>query len=184
MLGEPALAKLLGDYSFQTVLDVGSGKGEQAQVMRAAGKTVTTLDLVGPADILQEFIEPFCSWYDAVWCCHVLEHQRNVGAFLDKLREDIAPAGILAITVPPCKPRTVAGHLSLWTPGLLLYNLVCAGFDCSEASLYAGGYDISVIVRRGEHTKATNRTTFDEIAQYFPCPVEPGGFDCPKEINW
>ena len=43
--------------------------------------------------------------------------------------------------------KLVGGHLTLWTPGQLIYNLVRAGLDCSGAELFVEGYDISVLVR-------------------------------------
>lgn len=43
-----ALWKLIRDYEFQTVLDVGSGEGHQAAVLLRHGKTVTALDYGSP----------------------------------------------------------------------------------------------------------------------------------------
>src|SRR5690606_36120022 len=56
--------------------------------------------------------------------------------------------GVLALTVPPLKSRIVGGHVSLWNAGLLLYNLVLAGFDCSRARILQYGYNISVILTK------------------------------------
>ena len=50
--------------------------------------------------------------------------------------------------MPPLKDRIVAGHVSLWNAGLLLYRLVLAGFDCSEASVRSYGYNVSVILKK------------------------------------
>jgi hypothetical protein len=54
---------------------------------------------------------------------------------------------VLAITVPPRKDELVGGHLSLWTPALLVYHLLHAGLDCRTARVGVYGYDISVLVR-------------------------------------
>ena len=55
---------------------------------------------------------------------------------------------VLAITVPPGDSLVIGGHLTNWNAGILLYNLVLAGFDCSNASILQYGYNISVIVKK------------------------------------
>ena len=45
MFGEAALTKLLKDYQFQTVLDIGCGEGYHLEVFQEAGKKVTGIDL-------------------------------------------------------------------------------------------------------------------------------------------
>jgi hypothetical protein len=190
MLGDQALEKLLRDYEFETVLDIGSGKGEQAEVMRAAGKEVTTIDHARSADCNGRYPEQI-GWMgaDAIWCCHVLEHQRNPGGFLDATYDDLDDGNILAITVPPfC--QVVAGHLTAWNAGLLLYNLVLADFDCSQAAVKTYGHNISVIVRKGNPTGARVTDRLIDIADCFPVPltgerpkigVLPTDID---EVNW
>lgn len=154
-----ALWKLISEYNFDTVLDIGSGEGHQAGVLLRHGKTVTALDygespyfkardpnistVVGDFNKMQ-FPEPF----DCVWASHVLEHQLNPHDFLKNVHSATKEGGIVAITVPPLKHQIVGGHLSLWNGGLLLYHLVLAGFDCKEASILQYGYNISVIVRK------------------------------------
>lgn len=84
--------------------------------------------------------------WDLVWACHVLEHSIYPHAFLQKLRKVCSEGGFVAVTVPPAKPEFVGGHVSLWTPALLAYRMVLAGFDCSHATLLRYGYNISIIV--------------------------------------
>ncbi|KAA9370915.1 class I SAM-dependent methyltransferase [Ochrobactrum quorumnocens] len=154
-----ALWKLISDYNFKTVLDIGSGEGHQAAVLLSHGKIVTALDygespyfkardpnistVIGDFNKMQ-FTEPF----DCVWASHVLEHQLNPHDFLKGVHSVTKEGGIVAITVPPLKHQIVGGHLSLWNGGLLLYHLVLAGFDCKEVSILQYGYNISVIVRK------------------------------------
>ncbi|MEN5103938.1 methyltransferase domain-containing protein [Brucella anthropi] len=154
-----ALWKLIRDYEFQTVLDIGSGEGHQAAVLLRHGKTVTALDygespyfkardpnistVIGDFNAI-DFPQPF----DCVWASHVLEHQLNPHSFLTKIHSVTKEGGIVAITVPPLKHQIVGGHLSLWNGGLLLYHLVLAGFDCKHASILQYGYNISVILRK------------------------------------
>lgn len=146
-----ALEKLLAAYEFRTVLDIGCGPGRHWERFRQAGKQVIGIDYVQMrqdvivADYLQhEFAEPF----DCLWVSHVLEHQLNVHGFLKKLYRDLKPGGVLAITVPPLKQTIVGGHVTLWNAGLLLYNLILAGFDCKAAKVKRYGYNISVIVSK------------------------------------
>jgi SAM-dependent methyltransferase len=156
-----ALHKLMAEYDFTTVLDIGSGGGEHSAILAAAGKQVTAIDYgssyyfrnsqsnikVTIADFMSfEFPDKF----DCVWCSHVLEHQLNVQNFLLKVRDALTENGILAITVPPLKHKIAGGHVSLWNGGLMLYRLVLAGFDCKEAKILRYGNNISVILRKRE----------------------------------
>jgi hypothetical protein len=90
----------------------------------------------------------FDSRFDCVWASHVLEHQLNVGLFLRKIFEVANEGAAVCVTVPPSQPKILGGHVSFWNAGLLLYNLVHAGFDCRDASVLRYGYDISVIIRK------------------------------------
>ena len=74
--------------------------------------------------------------YDLVWASHVLEHQPNLHNFILKILKVISNIGYLAIAVPPRKPFIVSGHINLFNPGLLIYRLVLAGLDCSNAKVF------------------------------------------------
>ena len=149
LLAEETLEKLLTAYRFDSVLDVGCGTGRHSRLFQQAGKQVTAIDIYPglegavQADYLRhEFAAPF----DCVWVSHVLEHQLNVNQFLTKVFRDLKEGGILALTIPPLKHEIVGGHVTLWNAGLLLYNLILAGFDCSQAAIKCYGYNISVIM--------------------------------------
>lgn len=179
MLATEALECVLSKYSFQTVLDVGSGQGLHADAFRRARKTVVTLDASvhwGRADIAAEFTSyPFNEPFDLVWCSHVLEHQQNVQAFIVAAYRALKPGGILAITVPPSKPNIVGGHVSVWNTGLLLYNLILSGFNCREAMAKKYGYNISIVVRKSFATLPPLRMDAGDIeliAHLFPACVQ------------
>lgn len=154
-----ALWRVLADYDFDSVLDVGGGAGEHAEVFLSFGKQVTSIDygksvyferrdarrdvIVGDFNTLQ-----LDRRWDLVWCSHVLEHQLDPHRFLCKLHAATREGGILAITVPPAKSEIVGGHVSLWNAGLLLYRLVLAGFDCRQARVRRYGYNISVLLEK------------------------------------
>lgn len=163
-------------------LDIGSGSGAQAAELEKMGHTVHANSYIPPADFVGDFMSlEFPDSYSLVWCCHCLEHQRNPGAFLDKINGLMVDGGWLIITVPPRKDQIVGGHVSLWNAGLLLYNLVLAGFDCSDAKVMQYGYNITVCVQKGERPDLSG-LTYDsgdvaKIAQYLPFPVRLDSFD-------
>jgi SAM-dependent methyltransferase len=193
MYGSEALTRLL-EYPFKTVLDIGSGAGTQARLLREAGKRVTTISMLPPADVIGDYVRlPFAEPFDAIWASHVLEHQPNVNLFLSKCYSDLRENGILAITVPPHKDAIVGGHVALFNPGILIYNLILAGFDCSEARvspLYAGKvtipYNISVIVQKKRANLPQlihDQGDVSRLAEFFPVPAYDG-FSGWFEHNW
>lgn len=175
--GGEALSRLLELPNVRTVVDVGSGAGEHAALMREAGRSVTTISLAPGADHVGDFM----TWpsekcdFDAVWACHVLEHQPNPSAFLKECRMRLRPHGYLVVTVPPLKHQIVGGHVTLWNAGLLLYQLILAGFDCSNAKVGTYGYNISVIVQNEEaHLPdlTCDEGDIERLAKFFPLPVK------------
>lgn len=184
-----ALHRVMAIPGITTVLDVGSGGGKHARILTDAGKKVTCVDYGRSVyyDRTQESAPDVYSGinvihgdylaidvgnkFDLVWASHVLEHQRNVGLFIDKLIADAKEGGWLCITVPPAKPFIVGGHLTLWNAGLLLYNLVLAGLDCSQAEVLNYGYNISVIVQNRRINLPEldyDSGDVDRLSKYFP----------------
>lgn len=175
------------DLDFQTVLDIGAGDGVHTALFRDLGKEVETCDL-GPSDYQGAYTQvSIDKEFDLIWCSHTLEHQINVYNFLKKITHNLKEGGYLVITVPPLKPEIVGGHVSLWNAGLLLYNLVLAGFDCSEAMVKTYGYNISVIVKYSPIKVPPLKMDFGDIetlAPYFPMEVKNGFNGQIEEINW
>ena len=169
--GEVSIEKLLRDYTFQTVLDIGCGEGKHSDIFLSAGKDVTAVDygespyFLNNHSRIKAIVADFNTYefdrqFDCVWCCHVLEHQLNPHNFLKKVHSVLKEGGVLCITVPPAKQRIGGGHVSLWNAGLLLYHLVLAGFDCSEAETMRYDYNVSVIVKK--HTvDVTDKLVYD-----------------------
>jgi SAM-dependent methyltransferase len=184
------LLRLLDSYQFQTVLDLGSGEGEHTRLLRHWGKEVFSVDLHEKADYEGDFLDvKFDRQFDVVWCSHVLEHQRNVGVFLEKVYRCIVDGGHLAITMPTHpRQRLVSGHLTSWNAGLLCYNLILAGFDCSSARLLQS-YELGMIVPKspaqGSDIGATAAyADLEEVSRFFPFPVSQGGEAEVQECNW
>jgi len=159
IMGSEAIQKLLSEYYFETVLDIGCGEGIHSEIFLQNGKQVTGIDYGRSCyfeknsgkfnSVIADFnTYEFGLEYDCVWCSHVLEHQININAFLKKVFSVLKEGGILALTVPPMKSVIVGGHVSLWNAGLLMYNLVLAGFNCRNAKVKTYGYNISLIVEK------------------------------------
>ena len=77
----------------------------------------------------------------------------------------------------------------MWNQGLLVYNLVAAGWDCSEArvSPLYGGYNLSVIVRRRKRPEVELRCDAGDIetlAPWFPFSVEQGFRGDQVSVGW
>ena len=177
MFAAEALERFRRFGDVRTVLDVGSGDGEQAELLRASGKSVTRVSLRPPADVLRDYMQTELGPVDGIWASHVLEHMPDVGSFLGKCFNDLREGGVLAVTVPPAKHAIVGGHLSLWNEGLLLYRLVLAGFDCRQAQVGVYGYNISVIVRKAPAelpALAMDAGDIERLADFFPVPVWQG----------
>lgn len=204
MLGSEAVAKII-QLPCKSVLDIGCGAGEQAVRLADSGKNVTAIDMetshhVGEIEqkssgsaidyICDDFLEhDFANEYDCVFACHVLEHQRNVGEFLRKMVSVTADDGFMCITVPPAKSQIVGGHLSIWNAGLLLYNLVIAGIDCSQARVRRYGYNISVIAQKRTIelpcTLKNDSGDIEKLANYLPVQCRKQSFNGNiKNLNW
>lgn len=196
VLAEEAMKKLIAEYDFQTVLDVGCGHCGHLAEFRSRGKTVTGIDryprggeVLGGDYLQHTFARPF----DCIWASHVLEHQVNVQQFLHKVFRDLRDGGILAITVPPLKHELVGGHVTLWNAGLLIYNLIVAGFDCREARVKRYGYNISLITPKIPAQLPSDQLRFangdlELLASFFPAADQiawrqsiHGDF---ADINW
>lgn len=185
------LIKLLSTES--SILDIGGGKKQiHANIFREAGMIVDTVDFFKGSTYVGNYNEiEIVKKYDAVWISHCLEHQLNVNFFLKKVSENIREEGFLAVTVPPLKHQIVGGHLSLWNAGLLLYNLVLAGFDCSNAKIKSYDYNISIIIKK--QSIKLPKLIFDRgdlilLNQYMPIGLkydEFGHFDGNiQDLNW
>ena len=197
-----SLQKLIKDYNFETVIDIGSGAGDHAKILHKYQKKVTALDF-GTSIYAQkksnnyneiEHIEvDFFAYepshkFDCLWASHVLEHQSNPGLFINKCMQLVKEDGIIAITVPPMEEYVLGGHLTNWNAGLLIYNLVFSGIDCSDCSIMSYGYNISVIVRNRKRSTANlthDNGDITKLLQYFPKCINGEPFDGRiRKWNW
>jgi SAM-dependent methyltransferase len=187
--GYNILNSIVDKISFKTVLDVGSGECLQSNYFKSKEKEVYTCDFESidgahcKSEIEYDFLGNFLDIdfeskkFDFVLASHVLEHQRNPGLFIEKLKSVTKVGGYLCIIVPIRKPFITGGHVSLWNPGLLLYNLVSSGIDCSESYVHQRDYDICVVVRLKTFDLSEIKLTYDRgdvdlLSEYFPFDVK------------
>ena len=152
----------------ETVLDIAAGPGAHAQCFIANGSEVVGVDVKQPYiqhDKYTHVVAPYeklklkDQQFDMVWSCHTLEHIPNVQHFLGKLWEWCKPEGYLAISVPPfMQDRLHVGHMSIWTPAHLIYNLICAGWNCRKAEWYTDYRTIGLIVQKTDPIDFDGRT--------------------------
>lgn len=140
----------------ETVLDIAVGPGKHAQSFIANGAKVTGMDVIPPKIEHENYthiqspyeIAELNEKFDVVFSCHTLEHVPNVQHFLVHLAKWCKEDGHLCISVPPSKDRLHVGHLTLWTPAHLIYNLIRAGWDCRDALWYTEYMSIGVAVQK------------------------------------
>ena len=173
------------------LMDIGSGGSYHTTCMTKCGLTVETIDIAKkrkPKYLGDYNTYKFPGQFDGIWCSHTLEHQPNPNTFLKKIHGDLEEGGWLAITVPPAKNTIVSGHVTMWNAGLLLYHLILAGFDCSEAMVKTYDYNVSVVVKKKTITDMPKLTMhsgdIERLSKYFPFDAEQGFNGEIDELNW
>lgn len=167
------------------LLNVGAGgvvyEDKHSPLFRDKGATVYTNDLCYSDDdnhIQAHFPELpvfYKHMFSALWSSHTLEHVPDPGMFIRGIDQYTSDNALIGIVVPPMKPELVGGHLSLWTPGSIVYNFIINGFDCSKARVGVAGYNIYLVMRKN---MITNMPTLkydcgdiETLSQYFPVHV-------------
>lgn len=169
-----------------SILDIGSSDLQHTKHLRDMGFNVITVDPHYKSDI-QEHWPCIMGMVENIWCSHVLEHSRNPGLFLDAIYETLIEDGWLAITVPPWKDEIVGGHVTIWNAGILIYNLILSGFDCSKAKVKTHGNDVSLIMRKKSielPELVDDSGDIDKISQFFPVRAYQGFNGHIEEVNW
>ena len=162
----------------ETGLDIATGPDMHAVSFIAPGSKVKGVD-VAPPEVIHKNYEHIASPYekldvddrqfDMVFSCHTLEHIPNVQHFLVALRGWLKDDGWLAISVPPSlQNRLHIGHLTLWTPAHLIYNLICAGWDCKLAKWYTEYCTIGLMVRKTKDIDLAGRTALPSEVVWLP----------------
>ncbi len=144
------------------VLDIGGAFGNHSEVMRSFGLSV---DLIDKYEEKAEFRGDFNTFnfkkkYDMIFCSHVIEHQRNQGAFLDKIYDILKDEGDLVISGPTHEAeKFVEGHISTTILPVFLQILIYAGFDCKNGKMMSiAGVENSFIVKKAKNFSIDERT--------------------------
>ena len=146
---------------YKTALDIGSGDGVQSDIMRHAGLEVIKCDKYSEnAELKVDFISyDFNQKFDIIYCSHVIEHQRNVGVFLDKVFDLLSDNGLLLISAPKHSAEIlIEGHLNCFFSSYFLQQLIHAGFDCKRGKfLSCGGVENAAIVSKASNFSLSER---------------------------
>ena len=146
---------------YSKALDIGSNHGNHTNIMREFGLNVDQIDKYNKsADIHADFNSyVFKEKYDVIFCSHVIEHQRNIGFFLDKIYDILEDHGVLIISGPVHEAeRFVEGHIASTIFPLFLQSLIYAGFDCKVGkTMMIGGVENSFIVTKAKNFDLNER---------------------------
>lgn len=191
------------NLQFNTILDIGVGKGGAAAFFAQEGKSVTgicpNLNIdselksilnEGAVTLQETTFEMFGDGkkFDAIWASHVLEHVQNPGDFLKKARNILSDHGWLMILVPKFKHNVVGGHISKgWNTGQLMYNLLLSGFNIKNGHFIDHGYSVCAFVQKTSIPLPKLRMDGSDIEttkHLWPMPVFQGFDGDIKNINW
>ncbi|MGZ8217445.1 class I SAM-dependent methyltransferase [Methylomagnum sp.] len=197
------IIKAVTALDFDSILDIGSYKGGASVAFALMGKKVISITRGGwwlkklkpvyDRLFIETYDRSFETFeydqpFDAIWASHVLEHTRNPGLFLDRCYDSMCPGGTLVLVVPPFKHKVVPGHITPgWNLGILMYNLVEAGFDIKHGHFIVHGYNICAVVKKPLEPRPKNLDWFTkDNVDLWPLPCEPDrGFDGAIEsVNW
>ncbi len=120
---------------FKNCLDIGSGDGSHSKILADIGLKTKQIDKYSnSSDIKDDFLDySFTEKFDVIYCSHVIEHQRNIGNFLDKIFDLLTDDGKLLIAVPKHSAyRMIEGHINSFLMPLFIQHLIYAGFDLKQ----------------------------------------------------
>ena len=146
---------------FKNCLDIGAGECIHTEILRIAGLQVSSVDKYSDkADYkldFNDFVKNCEDKFDVIFCSHVIEHQRNVGLFLDNIYDLLSEDGVLIISAPSHAATTlIEGHLNSMLFPLFLQHLIHAGFDCKNGK-YLSTYENSFIVSKAYNFNLSER---------------------------
>ena len=150
---------------YVTCLDIGCGDGVHGEIMKQAGLKVTGVDKYSDkADFNLDFMSYTRARhmnFDVVFCSHVIEHQRNIGDFLDRIYDVLSDDGVLIISAPNHPAETlIEGHLNSFIFPLFLQHMIHAGFDCKNGK-YLSLIENSFIVSKAKDFELSERQEMD-----------------------
>lgn len=188
---------------FNTILDVGLGRGGASSYFALQNKEVTSLGInideydVNPLvytskniNIIEVLFENFNinKKFDAILMSHILEHTSNVGLFLDKAYSLLNDDGWLFVMVPPYKKNVVGGHITNgWNMGQLMYNLLWSGFNIKNGHFISYGYNICAFVQKYNIKPEVLKSyhgSLQIVKDYWPINIYQGFNGNIEQVNW
>ncbi len=162
-------SRIIQAYSINAgdVLEIGSGKGDFLEVLQRLGFNARGLEnstqnvgvtlnkgLLVDRGYLTEL--SFVKTYPLIICNNYLEHQPNVGSFVEKFYDILDPEGIVYVSVPnlyylldkACLYEFVADHLVYFTKNSLRQLFVNKGFEILEEYEKNNGNDLVLVARK------------------------------------
>jgi len=143
----------------ESLLDVGYGEGLHSKFFNSQGIKVTAVDYgesvyvkkskLSQEDGIQFKMGDFNAMdfeekFDVVWASHILEHQPNAQTFISNVINCSGEDGLVCLTLPYPHRHLWGGHVTLWSPGLLCYNVVLCGLDLSDCFFVQGFKEFSI----------------------------------------
>lgn len=197
------LIQCTNKINFNTVLDIGLGRGGASSYFALQNKQVTSLGInINDYDtypliytskninIIEILFENYVTdkKFDAILMSHILEHTSNVGLFLEKAYSLLHDDGWLFVMVPPYKKNVVGGHITNgWNMGQLMYNLLWSGFNIKNGHFISYGYNICAFVQK-YNTKPKILQSYhgnlQMVEDYWPMKIYQGFNGNIEQINW
>lgn len=173
---------IVSNYKFNSVIDVGCGKGDFFHYLNNKNIKVdgTGIDMMDEADVLYKDFKYVKSnfndyesdeKFDLLYTSHTIEHNPDTETFLKNFFKHGKDGGLFCIIWPPPKPQVVGGHVHIFNLGIMLYNIIRTGIDCSKVKLIKVGYNLCIV---GEYSYfklqqlTYNRFEIDMLKNYFP----------------
>lgn len=204
--GSRAVQKAIDMGITGSVVDLGCGNGNLTPLLSKIG-SVKGIDIIEDPKVegldfdsltIDEFLRD-CFYeamtlekpteYKVVNLSHVLEHVYSPIECLDNILQEVNGLEYLIISVPLLKHQIVGGHVNLYNTGLLMYQLVLAGYDCSNISIATINKEICCVLpveRIVSYPKLKHDCgDIELLAQYFPKGYDYQGFNGNiDKINW
>ena len=108
---------------------------------------------------LSKFInKKISNTYDVVLCNNIIQYQKNIGFFLDKIFDSLKNEGQLIITGPKNKADVLEeANLFIPTLTLLIQNLIYSGFDANDSKIISFVEENSIIIKKAKDFKFLER---------------------------
>lgn len=161
------------------ILDIGGGNLISTYFLDYTSDiTIVDLKEVSHSPIMS-IKHDFLQWdtdikYNIIWTSHTLEHIKNVNLFINKMIDVSSDDAIFSVIVPHYKESLVGGHINLFTPATLCYNIILGGQNLSKATVIDHGNNIAVIWRRFDWPLPDlkyDKGDIETLANLFPLPV-------------